>query len=410
VDIEIRVNPRRLPPFDSPWLAPALAGASFASDAPDRLAEAGGELYRLDRLAAGEVEALRAAGAAAGALVTSGEAVGAAPGPDRPVISSAIAVPPARWPRLIRALDGAGGGEIARALAASRERAARRAFELPAPGGPFRFGPAPAVMGVVNVTPDSFSDGGRFGTAGAAVDHGLRLAEAGAALLDVGGESTRPGAGPVPEDEERRRVLPVVEALAGRHGLAVSIDTSKAGVAADACAAGARMINDVTALAGDRRMAEAAARAGVPVVLMHMQGTPRTMQADPRYADVVGEVMAFLRAAMARARDAGIPEEALLVDPGFGFGKRLPHNVELLARLAEFRALGRPILVGTSRKKFLGELTGRPVGARAFGTAASVTAAVLAGALVVRVHDVGAAADAARLAAALAAPGGEAPP
>jgi dihydropteroate synthase len=403
MDLEHRVNPRRLPSPDSPWLPASLAGIAFTPDVAGRLSTAGGELYRLDRLKGGEAEALHTAGKKAEVLVMSGLPADASPAANpRTSVSSVIAVPPARWDRLIGALCGGRGKAVARGLADTRDRFARRAFALPAPGGPLRLGPVPAIMGILNVTPDSFSDGGHFATADAAIDHGRRLADAGAAILDVGGESTRPGAAPVTEDEERRRVLPPIEALAGRHGLFVSVDTSKASVAADACAAGARMINDVTALAGDARMAETAARSGVPVVLMHMRGTPRTMQEDPRYDDVVGEVMASLRAAIARARSAGISEEALLVDPGIGFGKTVAHNVELLARLGEFRSLGRPVLVGPSRKRFVGELTGRPVEARAFGTAAAVAAAVLAGALVVRVHDVAEMADVVTVAAAMA--------
>jgi len=423
VDIEIRTNPRRLPDPGSPWLASSLAGAAFPPDAAACLAEAGGETYRLDGLTREETEALeraaREAGAAAAVVVgPSARPPGELPparGGDAPrtstfrirshdTFSCALAVTPRALPGLIAALHGAGAPELGRLLALTRTRAACRAFELPCPGGPFRLGPAAAVMGIVNCTPDSFSDGGRLPTPQAAVDHGRRLAEAGAAILDVGGESTRPGATPVPEDEERRRVLPVVEALAGRHGLFVSVDTSKAGVAAAACAAGARMINDVTALAGDPRMPEAAARAGVPVVLMHMRGTPATMQEDPRYADVVGEVLASLRAAVARARDAGIPEEAVVVDPGLGFGKTLAHNVELLARLAELRSLGRPVLAGPSRKRFVGDLTGRPVEGRAYGTAGAVAAAVLAGAAVVRVHDVAEMTDVVRVVGALSGP------
>jgi dihydropteroate synthase len=426
MDIELRTNPRRLPDPGSPWLASSLAGAAFPPDAVARLVESGGETYRLDGLTREEAELLERAAREAGAAAVVGGVRApsarppaeppAAPGDDsqqtstfriRPhaAFSCALASTPRALPGLLAALHGAGAPDLGRLLALTRTRSAARAFDLPAPGGGLRIGPGACVMGIVNVTPDSFSDGGRFATAEDAIDHGRRLAEAGAAILDVGGESTRPGASPVPETEERRRVLPVVEALARRHGLVVSVDTSKARVAAEACAAGARMVNDVTALRGDPEMAAAVARAGVPVVLMHLRGVPATMQENPQYADVVGEVMAQLREAVARAVGAGIPEEAAVVDPGIGFGKALAHNVELLARLGEFRGLGRPVLAGVSRKRFLGDLTGRPVEGRAFGTAAAAAAAVLAGAAIVRVHDAGAMADVVAVANALARSG-----
>lgn len=253
-----------------------------------------------------------------------------------------------------------------------------------------------SVMGILNVTPDSFSDGGRFADAATAVEAGLAMRRDGADWVDVGGESTRPGAAPTSPEEELRRVLPVVEALAGQ-GVAVSIDTRKASVARAALAAGARRVNDVSALA-DPQMAPAVAAAGASVILMHMQGTPETMQQDPQYGDVVGEVSAFLRAAAKKALSAGVAADRILVDPGIGFGKRLEHNLELLRRLAELRSLGYPIVVGTSRKRFLGEILGRPVDGRLFGTAGSVAAAVLRGADVVRVHDVAAMADVVRVA------------
>jgi dihydropteroate synthase len=422
MDIELRVNPRRLPASASPWLPAALTGSAFPPGAATRLAEAGGELYRFDGLTREEAETLeRAAREAGGAAAVGGVRGPKARTPDtdrgpsqdttsifrirkHDAFSCAFAVVPRTLPVLIAALANAGAADLGRLLALTRSRAARRAFEVPAPGGPLPLGPDARVMGIVNVTPDSFSDGGRLPTAETAIDHGRRLAESGAMILDVGGESTRPGAAPVPEAEERRRVLPVVEALAGKHGLFVSVDTSKAVIAEAACAAGARMINDVTALGGDPRMAETAARARVPVVLMHMRGTPATMQDAPRYEDVVGEVVAFLRGAAGRAREAGIDEEAILVDPGIGFGKTLAHNVALLARLDEFRSLGLPLLVGPSRKRFLGDLTDRPVAERDVGTAAAAAAAALAGAALVRVHDAAGAEDALRVANALANP------
>ena len=258
------------------------------------------------------------------------------------------------------------------------------------------------VMGVLNVTPDSFSDGGRYLENDAAVAHGLELIEAGAAILDVGGESTRPGAEPVGADEERRRVVPVIEALAGRRpGVAISIDTSKASVAAAALDAGATLVNDVTALRGDPAMAELVAERGVECCLMHMLGEPRTMQVDPHYDDVVSDVKAFLEQRMAAAIKAGVAEERILLDPGIGFGKTLEHNLELLARLSEIVALGRPVVIGTSRKSFLGRLTGREDPAeRIPGTIATNVLAYERGARVFRVHDVTPVLDALRVTAA----------
>lgn len=252
------------------------------------------------------------------------------------------------------------------------------------------------ILGILNVTPDSFSDGGRFADADAALAHARAMRAAGADWIDVGGESTRPGAAPVPADEERRRVLPIVEALAA-DGIPVSIDTRKADVARAAVAAGARMINDVSAL-GDPAMARVAADARVELVLMHMRGTPETMQDDPRYDDVVAEVSDFLRAAAKKALSAGVAADRIWLDPGIGFGKRLEHNLELLRRLAELRRLGFPLLVGPSRKRFLGEVLDRPADRRLFGTAAAVAAAVLRGADAVRVHDVAEMADVVRVA------------
>ncbi len=258
-------------------------------------------------------------------------------------------------------------------------------------------------MGVVNVTPDSFSDGGLFLDPERAIAHGRELAEAGAAILDIGGESTRPGAEPVPAAEELARVEPVVAALAGRGGpgVTVSIDTSKASVAEAALDAGAEIVNDVTALRADPRLAELCAERGCGVILMHMLGDPRTMQRDPRYDDVVGDVKAFLAERVEAAIAAGIAEERIWVDPGIGFGKTVAHNLELLRRLGELRELGRPVVVGTSRKSFIGAITGREVGERLGGTIASNVLALAAGAEVFRVHDVAEVAQAMRVAAAI---------
>jgi dihydropteroate synthase len=252
------------------------------------------------------------------------------------------------------------------------------------------------VMGIVNVTPDSFSDGGRFLKPEAAIDQGLRLLDEGADILDIGGESTRPFSDPVALDEELRRVLPVIEALARRDGALISIDTTKAEVARRALEAGAVIINDVSALRVDPEMGPLAARYGVPVVLMHMLGTPKTMQVDPHYEDVVADVGDFLRQAVDRAVAAGIDASLLLIDPGFGFGKTFDHNLQLLNGLHRLHALNLPMLVGTSRKAFIRHLLKPPGEADlpadlpliAAGTQATVAAAALKGAHIIRVHDV----------------------
>jgi dihydropteroate synthase len=243
------------------------------------------------------------------------------------------------------------------------------------------------LMGVVNVTPDSFSDGGLYLDPEAAIAHGRELAAAGAEILDVGGESTRPGAQPVDADEERRRVVPVIEGL-GDLGCEVSVDTSKAAVAAAALEAGATIVNDVTALRGDPEMAALCAERGATVVLMHMRGDPRTMQDDPRYDDVVEVVKEFLAGRLEGARAAGIAAEDVWLDPGIGFGKTPYHNMELLRRLGELRGLGRPLVIGTSRKSFIGRVDGSAPGGRLGGTIASSVLAVAEGAAVLRVHDV----------------------
>lgn len=260
------------------------------------------------------------------------------------------------------------------------------------------------IMGVINVTPDSFSDGGLYLDPEAAIAHGIELADEGASILDVGGESTRPGAEPVTADEESRRVLPVIEglrdALAGG-GIQISIDTSKASVAAAALRAGATFVNDVTAFRADPELAELVASAGADCCLMHMLGEPRTMQDNPVYADVVGEIKAFLEERMQFAVAAGIAEERIMLDPGIGFGKTLEHNLTLLAHLDEFVAFGRPVVIGTSRKSFLGRLTGRPESDdRLAATIASCVLAYERGARVFRVHDVAPVSDALKVAAA----------
>ena len=262
------------------------------------------------------------------------------------------------------------------------------------------------LMGVVNVTPDSFSDGGRFLEPSAAVAHGVRLAAEGAAILDVGGESTRPGAAPVGPEEELHRVVPVVEGLAAAGtGSQLSIDTSKTTVARAALDAGATYVNDVTAFRADPAIAGLVAERDAECCLMHMLGEPRTMQEDPRYDDVVSEVKAFLEQRLADAVAHGISEDRILLDPGIGFGKTVEHNLELLRRLDELVAVGRPVVIGTSRKSFLGKLTGRPDPAdRVPGTIATSVVAFERGARIFRVHDVAPVRDGLLVAAATVAP------
>jgi dihydropteroate synthase len=246
----------------------------------------------------------------------------------------------------------------------------------------------PAVMGIVNVTPDSFSDGGRFFAADDALEQALTLVREGASVVDIGGESTRPGSEMVSLDEELRRVLPVIEALAGSVGVPISVDTMKADVARRALAAGAALLNDVSALRFDDEMVDVVAQSGSPVCLMHMQGMPKTMQDDPRYDDVVDEVLAFLEERMAFALARGVREEQIMVDPGIGFGKTVAHNLALLDGLDRFTTLGRPVLLGASRKRFLGAILGAEPAGRSVGTVATTVIGYLAGAHVFRVHDV----------------------
>lgn len=258
----------------------------------------------------------------------------------------------------------------------------------------------PCVMGVLNVTPDSFSDGGDFFGADSALRHAERMSEEGSRIIDVGGESTRPGAVPVSAQEEVDRVAPVIEALCSRIDLPISVDTSKPDVMRAAVSAGAGMINDVRALRRPGAL-EAAVDAGVPVCLMHMQGQPGTMQAAPSYVDVVSEVRAFLADRVRACTAAGITGERLLLDPGFGFGKTLAHNLQLLEGLGELCSLGPPLLVGMSRKSMIGALTGRPIGERLAGSLAAAVLAVERGARLVRAHDVAPTVDALRVTWAL---------
>jgi len=299
----------------------------------------------------------------------------------------------------------AGGGRLpllAQALARALD-ADRPPAPLTLGGRTFEWGSRTYVMGIVNVTPDSFSDGGRYLGTEAAIAHGLALVGAGADLLDIGGESTRPGSEGVGADEELGRVLPVVRGLRERTDVPLSVDTTKAAVAREVLRAGAHLINDISGFGLDPDLPAVVAEAGAACCLMHMQGTPSTMQQAPHYDDVVDEVLAVLEDAVARATRAGVPRERILLDPGIGFGKTLEHNLYLLRRLGELRAPGLPLLLGTSRKSFLGRLAGgRPPAERLAATLGSVAAmAALGGADVVRVHDVAETRDALAVADAI---------
>lgn len=244
------------------------------------------------------------------------------------------------------------------------------------------------IMGILNVTPDSFSDGGQYQDTETAIHHGIRMAEDGADVIDIGGESSRPGSEPVSVDEELSRVTPVIEALAKKIEIPISIDTYKPDVARAALDAGASIINDITGLA-DERMRSLAAERKTPTIIMHMKGAPRNMQENPEYEDVISEIMAFFRERIALAVEADLPEEYIIIDPGIGFGKTLEYNLEIIRDLADFKTLGRPILVGTSRKAFIGKiLGGLPPTERLEGTAATVAISIMNGANIVRVHDV----------------------
>ena len=249
------------------------------------------------------------------------------------------------------------------------------------------------LMGILNVTPDSFSDGGRFLAPDAAVAHALAMVEAGADIIDIGAESTRPGSTPVNEQEEIRRLIPVIGEVCRRVTVPVSVDTTKASVAKLALEAGAAIINDVSALRNDSAMGTVVAEAGAGLVLMHAQGTPQTMQQAPAYHDVVAEVRQFLAERVRTALEFNISPAQIMLDPGIGFGKNLDHNLTLLAHIPELVSLGYPLLVGVSRKAFIGQVLGRPVGQRMMGTAAASAMAILGGARVIRVHDVGAIRD-----------------
>ena len=319
--------------------------------------------------------------------------------------------------RLIDAAGRVGGRELADLVGASVDPAVaawlQPSPDLPLPGrDPLPTSRRPVVMGIVNVTPDSFSDGGDHydpdDHPGAAIRHARALLASGADVVDVGGESTRPGAAPVDADEELRRVVPVIEALAA-DGAVVSVDTTKARVAREAVAAGAAIVNDVSAGGYDEDLLPTVAELGVPYVLMHLRGTPQTMQEQASYDDVVGEVFDFLADRLEDLERLGVPREFVAVDPGIGFAKTAAHNLVLLRRLREFTSLGRPLLVGTSRKSFLGRVTGEDdASARLTGSVTTAALAVAAGARIVRVHDVAETVQAVTLAHATAIAGDEA--
>ena len=257
------------------------------------------------------------------------------------------------------------------------------------------------VMGILNVTPDSFSDGGCYLDVQQAVEHAKSMVAEGATLIDIGGESSRPGASPVSIDEELARVIPVIRAIVDGVDVLISVDTYKAEVARQALAAGAHLINDITALRGDPTMASVAAEMEAGLILMHMKGTPRTMQKSPQYDDVIGEICASLLESIQIAEAGSVAAERIIIDPGIGFGKTTKHNIEILKRLTEFRSLNKPLLIGTSRKAFIGNVLGLPVMERVEGTAATVCWAIAHGADIVRVHDVKANVRAAQMTDAL---------
>ncbi|MFN0050682.1 MAG: dihydropteroate synthase [Planctomycetales bacterium] len=271
-------------------------------------------------------------------------------------------------------------------------------------GGFLSLDSRPLLMGIVNATPDSFSDGGRFLAPQAAVTQALTLIQQGAAIIDVGGESTRPGSEPVPVEEELRRVIPVIRGLAAQSSIPISIDTTKGEVAREALAAGATIVNDISGLAFDPQMATICAESGAGVICMHIQGTPATMQGDPRYADVVQEVRHYLERRLSELEQLGIPRERVVLDPGIGFGKTAEHNLALLSRIDRFRDLGRPVCIGHSRKRFLKRILGQPLDEGLWGTVGVAIAVALQGADLIRVHDVGAVHDALRACRAVLKP------
>ncbi len=264
----------------------------------------------------------------------------------------------------------------------------RRHFDVTYPNGILRLGSKTYIMGILNVTPDSFYDGKRYNTIENAIDHAIRMAEEGADIIDVGGESTRPGAYPISEKEETKRIIPVIKILSKKIGLPISVDTYKAKVAEKAIDAGASIINDIGGLQMDKKMAKVADKAKVPVIIMHKKGTPRTMQKYPVRKNLLSEIMSYLKKSVSIAIGAGIDKNKIIIDPGVGFGKTMQQNFQIIKKLCEFKNMGFPILVGTSRKKFIGTVLKAPVQECLYGTLATVAVAAMNGAHIVRVHDV----------------------
>jgi dihydropteroate synthase len=264
----------------------------------------------------------------------------------------------------------------------------RRHFKFRIKGGEIELGKRTLVMGVLNVTPDSFSDGGLYFDKQLAIDRALQMVEEGADIIDIGGESTRPFSDPVPLEEELRRVIPVIEAIAPKVAVPISIDTYKAKVASEALQAGASIVNDISGLRFDPDLAKVVSENGAGLILMHIKGTPKTMQLDPHYEDVILEIKQYLKENIKKAESEGVHPDSIVIDPGIGFGKKLNHNLEIFRRLRELEELGKPILVGPSRKSFIGEILGVPVSERLYGTLGAVAYCALKGVHIVRVHDV----------------------
>jgi len=323
--------------------------------------------------------------AVGGEAMFSEEVLAPGAGPSAVLMTGSLSEVRAACVRLAATGFGREAAEIEKALSNFSQRVRR---EIPCGRFSLHVGERTLIMGILNLTADSFSGDGLAHDLRAAVETAERMEREGADIIDIGGESTRPGTEPVPAEEEMRRVLPAVEKLAATLQAPISIDTYKAQVARAACEAGASVVNDVTALRGDPAMAETVASLGVPVILMHMQGTPRTMQAKPAYADLMGEISSFLRDRAEGAQRAGVSPERIIIDPGIGFGKTLEHNLEILRRLKELRSLGCPVMVGTSRKSLIGKVLDLPVDQRLEGTAATVAISIQNGADIVRVHDV----------------------
>ena len=270
----------------------------------------------------------------------------------------------------------------------TRDIIKRECFDVPYPSGTLYLGSKTYVMGILNVTPDSFYDGKRYDAGENAIEHALKMTEEGADIIDIGGESTRPGASPLSEEEEINRVIPVIKKLSKKLRKPISVDTYKAKVAEKAIDAGASIINDIGGLLSDKKMAQVAAGSHVPVIVMHKKGTPRTMQKYPIRKNVLSEIMSSIRKSISIAIDAGIDKDRIILDPGIGFGKTVQQNLEILKRLKEFQSMGFPILVGTSRKQFIGTILNLSAQERLYGTLATIAVAVMNGAHIVRVHDV----------------------